>query len=130
MGRLVFAVPGSPLDPRAQGTNTLLKSGATLTTSAEDVLEAIAPLDDRGAARQPSPISLFEPGDTMELPPDDDQRAQIVSLLGPAPVSIDDIIGHTGLEPSKVFLAILELDLANRIERHSANRVSLLPAAR
>jgi DNA processing protein len=73
-------------------------------------------------------MPLFEPDETMALPPDDDQRAQILSLLGPAPVDIDDIIGHTGMTPAQVFLAILELDLAKRIERHSGNRVSLVSA--
>jgi DNA processing protein len=129
LGRLVFAVPGSPLDPRAEGTNMLLKTGAIVTTSAEDVIEALSPLDDRASAGPKGQIPLFEPDETMTIPPDDDQRARILSLLGPAPVDIDDIIGHTGMTPAQVFLAILELDLAKRIERHSGNRVSLVSAA-
>ncbi|WP_193178424.1 DNA-processing protein DprA [Oricola nitratireducens] len=128
LGRLVFAVPGSPLDPRAEGTNMLLKTGAIVTTSAEDVIEALSPLDERASAGPKGQMPLFEPDETMALPPDDDQRAQILSLLGPAPVDIDDIIGHTGMTPAQVFLAILELDLAKRIERHSGNRVSLVSA--
>jgi len=128
LGRLVFAVPGSPLDPRAEGANMLLKNGAIVTTSAEDVIEALAPLDDRARPSPKGQLPLFEPEDAIALPPSDDQRAQILSLLGPSPVEIDDIIGHTGLQPAQVHLAILELDLARRIERHSGNRVSLVAA--
>ena len=129
LGRLVFAVPGSPLDPRAQGTNMLLKNGAIVTTAAEDVISGLAPLD--GGMVPPPPVqhSLFEPEHTMSLPPGDDQREAILELLGPSPVEIDEIIAHTGIAPSKVFLAVLELDLAGRIERHSGNRVSIAPAA-
>ena len=126
LGRLVFAVPGSPLDPRCEGANMLLKTGATVTTSADDVIEALAPLDERAARTPKGQLPLFEPDDAIALPPSDDQRAQVLSLLGPSPVEIDDIIGHTGLPAAQVHLAILELDLARRIERHSGNRVSLV----
>lgn len=126
LGRLVFAVPGSPLDPRAEGTNTLLKNGAIVTTSASDVIEALTPLDERAVPASRAQLPLFEPEDAIALPPSEDQRAQILSLLGPAPVDIDDIIAHTGLQPAQVHLAILELDLAKRIERHPGNRVSLV----
>ena len=129
LGRLVFAVPGSPLDPRAEGANMLLKNGAIVTTSAKDVIEALAPLDDRATPSAIGQLPLFEPEEAIALPPSDDQRAQILSLLGPSPVDIDNIIGHTGLPAAQVHLAILELDLARRIERHSGNRVSLVPAS-
>lgn len=129
LGRLVFAVPGSPLDPRAEGANMLLKDGAIVTTSAEDVISALKPLGGDAVTPPPRQYALFEPEETLSLPPDDDQRARILSLLGPAPVDVDDIIAHSGIAPAQVFLAILELDLAKRIERHSGNRVSLVPAA-
>ena len=74
-------------------------------------------------------MALFEPDEAIALPPGDDQRSSILTLLGPSPVEIDDIIGHTGLPPAQVFLAILELDLAGRIERHPGNRVSLVTAS-
>ena len=126
-GRLVFAVPGSPLDPRCHGTNGLLKEGAILTTGAEDVLGALAPL---------SRIDLFsapvveEPRDDEDrterlLPPDDSDRARIVDALGPTPVEIDDIIRHTGLPAPSVYLVLLELDLAGRLHRHPGGLVSL-----
>ncbi|WP_421859059.1 DNA-processing protein DprA [Oricola sp.] len=123
MGRLVFAVPGSPLDPRAQGANALIRDGAILTASAADILEALAPMRP---PESPSPKQAREPEHTLSIPPGDNDRARVVELLGPTPTDIDDIIDQTGLTPAQVFLTILELDLAQRIERHSGNRVSLL----
>ncbi|MBT9368270.1 DNA-processing protein DprA [Rhizobium sp. CSW-27] len=125
-GRLVFAVPGSPLDPRCQGTNGLLKQGATVTTSASDVIEALAPLsqldlledrviDEPGGERSPD----------LMLPPDDSDRQRIASALGPTPVEIDDIIRHTALPAATVYLVLLELDLAGRLHRHVGGLVSL-----
>lgn len=124
-GRLVFAVPGSPLDPRAKGTNALLKEGAIVTTSATDVLEALAPIsriDDF------APPIIEEPGRDEErvgAPPDESERARIVESLGPTPVEIDDIIRHTGLAAAAVYLVLLELDLAGRLHRHPGGMVSL-----
>ncbi len=122
-GRLVFAVPGSPLDPRCHGTNGLLKQGAIVTTGSADVIEALAPL---------SQLDLFsgsvveEPEKTGDiLPPNDGDRAIIVSALGPTPVEVDDIIRHTGLPASSVYLILLELDLAGRLHRHAGGMVSL-----
>lgn len=124
MGRLVFAVPGSPLDPRAAGTNGLLKDGATLVTQASDIIEQVAPQIGRPL---PPSDSLEEPPDfSAATPPDDDERAHVMEALGPAPVSVDEIIGHTGLHPAQVFVILLELDLAGRLERHPGNMVSIL----
>lgn len=122
-GRLVFAVPGSPLDPRCHGTNGLLKQGAIVTTESADVIEALAPL---------SQLDLFS-GSVVEepkkfsdiLPPNDDDRAIIVSALGPTPVEVDDIIRHTELPASSVYLILLELDLAGRLHRHVGGLVSI-----
>ncbi len=125
-GRLVFAVPGSPLDPRCQGTNQLLKDGATIVTTPEDVIEALRPLVE---------IDLFSAADAREPdseapsgsyePPDDDDRFRIVSALGPTPAEVDDIIRHTGLSAQAVYLVLLELDLAGRLVRHKGGFVSL-----
>ncbi len=124
MGRLVFAVPGSPLDPRAAGTNGLLKDGATLVTEARDILEQIAPLI---GAPIPQVSSLEEPPDFAATPqPDDSDRARVVECLGATPTAIDEIIRHTGLHPAQVFMVLLELDLAGRLERHAGGTVSLL----
>ncbi|UIJ73640.1 DNA-processing protein DprA [Aurantimonas sp. HBX-1] len=124
MGRLVFAVPGSPLDPRAAGTNRLLKDGATLVTEAADVIAALRPLDARMRADD---IALEEPG--RQEPPDEPaqgERERIVEALGPTPIAVDDIIAHTGSRPGAVQLVLLELDLAGRLERHPDGKVSLL----
>lgn len=124
-GRDVFAVPGSPLDPRAEGTNELIRSGATLVASAAHVMEALA----AQLGRDPPPPSAWEP-DPDDLPePDralDDVRAAIVEALGPTPVSIDEIIRATGARPGMVQMVLLELDLAGRLERHRQGKVSLV----
>jgi len=124
-GRLVFAVPGSPLDPRAEGTNGLLKQGAILVTDVSDVLDALAPL--AGGVRHPPP-TLEEPPDLSSVAPAEDaERNSVVEALRPVPTPIDDIIRHTGLHPAQIHLVLLELDLAGRLERHPGNMVSLLP---
>jgi DNA processing protein len=123
MGRLVFAVPGSPLDPRAAGTNGLLKDGATLVTEAADVSGAIAPLTGLHA---PKATPLEDPLDFSVAPPRENDRASVVEALGPTPVSVDEIIRHTGLHPAQAFMVLLELDLAGRLERHPGGNVSLV----
>ena len=122
-GRLVFAVPGSPLDPRCHGTNGLLKQGAIVTTGSDDVIEALAPLSQLDLFAGPVVEEPKKTGDM--LPPNDDDRSMIVSALGPTPVDIDDIIRHTGLSASSVYLILLELDLAGRLHRHPGGMVSL-----
>jgi DNA processing protein len=125
MGRLVFAVPGSPLDPRAGGSNALLKQGATLVTEWQDVANDLAPLIGRGQTPQ---ASLEEPPDFAEVPaPGNRDRAAVVEALGPVPTEPDDIVRHTGLHPAQVMTVLLELDLAGRLERHSGGAVSLIP---
>ncbi|MBL8582451.1 MAG: DNA-protecting protein DprA [Rhizobiaceae bacterium] len=124
MGRLVFAVPGSPLDPRAAGANGLLKDGAILVTEAADVSAALAPLLGHGQAVRPK---LEEPPDfTGAPPPGDSDRERVIEALGTTPVSVDEIIRHTGLHPAQVFMVLLELDLAGRLERHSGGTVSIV----
>lgn len=125
-GRLVFAVPGSPLDPRAHGTNNLLKDGAIVTTNASDVLDALAPL--HGPMQCLSISGADEPamdnGD-LPLPPNDGDRDSIASALGPTPVEIDEIIRHTELPAATVYLVLLELDLAGRLHRYTGGLVAL-----
>ncbi|CAH2401646.1 DNA-processing protein DprA [Mesorhizobium ventifaucium] len=124
MGRLVFAVPGSPLDPRAAGANALLKDGATLVTEASDITGAIAPLV---GALAPRTSLLEEPPDfSATPPPGEGDRARVIEALGPTPVAVDEIIRHTGLHPAQVFMVLLELDLAGRLERHAGGNVSLV----
>ncbi|PBB43046.1 DNA-protecting protein DprA [Mesorhizobium sp. WSM3866] len=124
MGRLVFAVPGSPLDPRAAGSNALLKDGATLVTEAADILGALAPL---AGTRPPRTMPLAGAPDLSAMPPPgDDERADVLEALGPTPIAVDEIIRHTGLSAAQIAMVLLELDLAGRLERHAGGNVSLV----
>ncbi len=125
-GRLVFAVPGSPLDLRCEGTNRLIKEGAMLTTGAADILDALRPLME---PQLPNDRKIEEPQQDAEMsPPGDDERSIIAAALGPSPVEIDDIIRHTGFSAATVHLVLLELDIAGRLNRHAGGRVSLFIA--
>jgi DNA processing protein len=121
-GREVFAVPGSPLDPRAAGTNGLIKQGATLVTEASDIVQAVAPIMER-------PVMLPLREDDSEDPadePESTERTRITDLLGPTPVSIDDLIRMAELSPAVVRTVLLELELAGKLERHGGGLVSLI----
>ncbi len=127
-GREVFAVPGSPLDPRAQGPNDLLRQGATLTENAEDILRALRPLH-AGRLAERKPHDPF--GEAPPPPVDEKQlekaRAGIRENLSLSPVLIDDLIRHTGLPPGVVMTVLLELELAGQVERQPGHRVALIP---
>ncbi|AQR74767.1 DNA-processing protein DprA [Sphingomonas sp. LM7] len=119
-GREVMAVPGSPLDPRAQGCNLLIREGATLVQSVDDILEAIRPIDARAVR---SPTSRFE-----GPPPEDAgdaERRRVTGLLGPVPVAVDELVRQAGFSPAIVQTVLLELELAGRLERHAGGKVSL-----
>jgi DNA processing protein len=120
-GREVLAVPGSPIDPRAQGCNQLIRDGATLIQSAADVLETIRPIS---GPRVASVTSGFRGGPGGEEP-DEQGRQAILSLLSPAPVPVDELVRQSSLAPATVQMILLELELAGRIERHAGGRVSL-----
>ena len=119
-GREVMAVPGSPLDPRAQGCNQLIRDGATLVQSADDVLEAIRPLR-LGPLREPRPD--YEP--TADGDVADAARQSVIGLLGPTPVAVDEVIRQSGITAGSVQTILLELELAGRLERHAGGKVSL-----
>jgi DNA processing protein len=122
-GREVFAVPGSPLDPRAEGTNGLIKQGATPVTETSDIVSALQPIMERHEwfVREPEQDMLADDGDPAE-----DERARIVSLLGPTPVGIDDLVRLAQSSPTVVRMVLLELEIAGRIERHGGGLVSLI----
>ena len=121
-GREVFAVPGSPLDPRAAGTNDLIKQGAALITSAADILHAIESILER-----PIELPTREPdAPPPASEPDAGDRARILRLLGPSPVGIDDLIRLSGISAPVVRTVLLELELAGRLERHGGGLVSLV----
>lgn len=119
-GREVMAVPGSPLDPRSQGCNSLIREGATLVQSAADILEQLRPIDPR-AVRSPATSYGAPPPEDA----DDRDRAVVAGLLGPVPVTVDELVRQSGLGPAVAQLVLLELELAGRLERHAGGRVSL-----
>jgi DNA processing protein len=129
-GREVFAVPGSPLDPRSAGTNNLLKQGAGLVTSASDIVEALAPILGRPPAPTPAGLAASDDHRTPGPLPDigESERERVIGALGPSPVDIDELIRSTGLETRKVHIVLLELDLAGRLQRHGQQLVSLIDA--
>ena len=130
-GREVMAVPGSPLDPRASGPNRLIRQGATLVESADDVLEALA----EGGRPALGESQQRWPSDTDFVVPEDDEapasaRNTVAALLGSSPVSVDMLVRQSRLTPAIVATILLELELAGRLERQPGNRVSLSqPAA-
>jgi DNA processing protein len=129
-GREVFAVPGHPLDPRAEGTNHLLKSGATLVTSADDVLDAMAPvLAGSEVVQESSAAYASEPDPPLPLRPPPliggSDRERVLDAMGPNPIAVDDLARATELGPRELRIILMELDLAGRIERHGQGLVSL-----
>ncbi len=124
-GREVFAVPGSPLDPRARGTNNLIRQGAVLTESVEDILAAL-----EGQMRPP----LSEPANgpfagapARPANESDVARAReiILESLGPTPIAVDELVRQCQLSPALVATVLLELELAGRLDRHPGQQVSL-----
>ena len=118
-GREVMAIPGSPLDPRAQGCNQLIRDGATLVQNARDVIEALQPSAIARVAEPPAPFDL-PASDAAES-----RREGIIGLLGPSAVAVDELIRQSDASPAEVQLVLLELDLAGRLERHAGGKVSL-----
>jgi len=161
-GREVFAVPGSPLDPRAEGTNDLLREGAIICTTSSDILEALAPILRDGLPEpgtlfetfndpveplwdeldlldtSPTPVTLAghemdEPEPVAFISPvarvahaDMDWRARIVDLLGPSPVSVDDLARLSEAPLAQLRVTLFELELEGLIERHGGALVSLI----
>ncbi len=125
-GREVFAVPGSPLDPRCHGSNNLIRQGAALTESAEDVLRGLG-----GRRIAAAPAAALAAPDLAPLPPpaeadSDKARVLLIEHLSPSPTAVDELVRQTELPPALVASALLELELAGRIERHPGNRVARL----
>lgn len=126
-GRDVFAVPGHPLDPRAEGTNKLIKTGATLVTDADDVMRVLEPVS--GLREGPAHLRWQpqDPPPPKDQPPPivgDSERATVLSALGPAPVDLDAIQRATGLSTRTVQIALMELDLAGYISRPGAGLIA------
>jgi DNA processing protein len=150
-GREVFAVPGSPLDPRAAGTNALIRDGATLCTGAADIIEALHPQLELAAprmVREPDGSDRrFQPWDELPLPdvadapatgggadewqamaeeppPAADLRLRLLGLIGPTPVMIDDLIRQMAEPPRQIQMALMELEMDGLVTRHAGQRVA------
>jgi len=124
-GREIFAVPGSPMDPRAKGTNNLIRNGATLTESADNILEELQNIRHRPLKEPDQPLLPFLNPDQPAEQELDRSRPDIITYLSPTPIEIDELIRLTGQPPSIILTILLELELAGRIERHFGNRVSI-----
>lgn len=122
-GREVMAVPGSPLDPRTQGPNALIRDGARLVTSADDVIDTLREI----VVREDPPeddVSFAAPALAVDQSEVDRARAVVLELLGPEPVAVDEIIRGCQFSPTVVLTVLLEAELAGVAERHPGNRVA------
>ena len=126
-GREVLAVPGSPLDPRCNGTNNLLRQGAILAEGAADVVAALQGM--AGTALRTEPQNGWQLSEIETDSPPDDAIRTVHELLGAAPVMVDELVRQCHLSAPAVRAVLLELELAGRLERHPGNRVSLLLTA-
>lgn len=135
-GRELFAVPGSPLDPRCQGSNDLIRQGANLTETAADVLANLPDHPGRqGLARDPlfrhAKSGLAEPAEAFDAQAAEGAelakaRRLVPGLIGMAPVAVDEIARHCHLSPAAITGALIEMELAGRVEILPGNRVVLL----
>jgi DNA processing protein len=127
-GRDVFAVPGSPLDPRCKGTNDLIRKGAMLTETAEDVLMELAPARAHQTKRPLAPPTTADSPVAAALDPTApaDARDRIGQMIGPSPLSIDDIVRESGFPINTVWSVLLEMELAGQIERQPGNLIARL----
>lgn len=117
MGRDVMAIPGSPLDPRAAGCNALIREGATLIRSAEDVIEAI------GDPKKPAPPTPEQP--SLPFVPPEHIASRILELLGPTAVAEDALIRDVGLTAAEITPHLTTLELEGKIQRHPGGLLAL-----
>ncbi|EJF85948.1 DNA-processing protein DprA [Candidatus Bartonella washoeensis] len=139
MGRLIFAIPGSPLDPRSVGTNNLIKNGALLTTHPSDIVETLAPLTPMDINSQ---LNFFQEPLTLQLEKesfsshdkkkhrqpsigDEAERRAVLSALSVTPIDIDTLSTHSGVSLQNLYLLLVELELTGKLIRHSGGYVSL-----
>ncbi|WP_072562949.1 DNA-processing protein DprA [Granulibacter bethesdensis] len=139
-GREIFAVPGSPLDPRCRGSNDLLRQGAWVTETAEDVLNNL-PVTSRTtstatqtpdlflSSSAPAPSAKQKPGGAFTVSETNGLKEKILLLLGPEPVAVDDLIRRCQLSPSEVVAALLEMELSAHVVSLPGNRVARLAGA-
>ena len=125
-GRELFAVPGSPLDPRYRGTNGLIRDGAVLTESVDDVMENLEAMKSAPRRQNSTRKNTGQPIDILDEIEVSRAQTVILDLLGPVPVSIDELLRECQLSHAVMVTVLLELELAGRLERHPGSRVSLV----
>ncbi len=125
-GREVFAVPGSPRDSRSKGTNHLLRQGAVLTESADDVLAALGGVSTEGLAAPATPPYITESAPQAPVETDDAVRATVTEALGPAPVTVDELVRECAISAPEISAVLLELELAGRLDRLPGGRIALI----
>jgi DNA processing protein len=119
-GREVFAIPGHPLDPRARGCNQLIKNGAVLVETIEDIGQEILPSTPLASKES---LQIYEnPAPSVFL---DVARSSVNENLSYTPISIDELIRECQLSTSDVWVVLLEMEIAGRLERHPGGKVSL-----
>ncbi len=124
--REIFAVPGSPLDPRTQGTNQLIKEGAHLVQSAADIMEILLGLFQSNLGDAQAIENIGE-NDADPAPGDVEAGRDVIKkLLGPTPIAVDELIRRCQMSLAVVSMVLLELELAGRLERHPGNQVSTI----
>jgi DNA processing protein len=131
-GREAMAVPGSPLDARAEGCNALIREGAALIRSAADVIEALGAPRMRAVRRAMAPLwpetnRPPAPPAPREPAPDGDDAARVLALLGPTPVGFDALAEVAGLSAAALSAALLDLELDGRIERRAGDLIARAP---
>lgn len=124
-GREVFAVPGSPLDPRCRGTNGLLRQGAVLTEDADDIISAVGGMVRRTPPARENPEIFAQSDDFPDESGLSEARDRMLELLGGTPVTVDELVRECQLSAAVAMTVLLELELAGRVERHPGHRVSL-----
>lgn len=127
-GREVFAVPGSPLDPRCRGTNDLIRQGAVLTESAQDILTHIlhAPPRTLFAVKEPDQAHLDSNINALNNNNREEIQQVILENLSPAPVLVDELIRQCAFSAPAVLSVLLDLELAGMVERQAGNKVVLI----
>ncbi len=127
-GREVFAVPGSPMDPRSKGCNQLLREGATMVESTDDIVQALNPFRKKLYAQEAP--AIYQQAE-KNLPPNDADmqasRQQLLEKLGTTAVSVDELIEQCETSAQGVLTILLELELAGKLKRSAGNKVSLTP---
>lgn len=125
-GREVMAIPGSPLDGRSRGCNQLIREGAILVQSADDVIELLEGFEGQARSTfQEEGMTGVGGHDPVSVGQGSAEPARIEGLLSAAPVSVDELVRQSGGGNAAVQMALLELELAGRLQRHAGGRVSL-----